>query len=65
MHEEVLLERVQVTVGSLDDPERARIDDHVWTREQISWFQISDDLPRFPTSSPAAPTKADNGKHER
>jgi hypothetical protein len=62
MHEEVLTERVQVTVGSLDEPERVRIDDHVWTQEQIPWFQIRDELSRFPTSSPAAPSNADNGK---
>jgi hypothetical protein len=58
MHEEVLSSRVQVAVGSLDEPERARIDDHVWTEQQLSWFRIADDLPRFPRSSAAVPTKA-------
>ncbi len=41
-------------------PDRVRIDDHVWTREKVSWFEIGDDLPRFEKSSTAVPTKADN-----
>jgi hypothetical protein len=59
MHEEILHDRVQVTVGTLDDPTRVRIDDHVWTQERIPWFEITDDLPRFARSSSAVPTKAD------
>ncbi len=58
MHEEILADRVQIAVGSLDEPERVRPDDHVWTKDQIVWFEVSDDLPRFPTSSDAVATKA-------
>jgi hypothetical protein len=58
MHEEVLADRMQVTVGSLDQPGRVRINDHVWTRERIPWFEIKDDLRRFPKSSTAVPSKA-------
>lgn len=58
MHEEVLADRVQIAVGSLDRPERVRIDDHVWTRERIPWFDVADGLPRFPGSSDAVPSKA-------
>jgi hypothetical protein len=58
MHEEVIADRVQITVGSLDDPSRIKIDDHVWTKEQISWFHIADDLPRFVASSTEVATKA-------
>jgi hypothetical protein len=58
MHEEVLTDRVQVTLGSLDEPPRVRPDDHVWTQEQIEWFEISDNLPRFPASSDAVASKA-------
>ncbi len=58
MHEEVLEDRVQVTVGSLDTPERVRPDDHVWTQEQLPWFQVLDKLPRFPQSSSVVPSKA-------
>jgi hypothetical protein len=58
MHEDVLPDRVQVAVGSLDHPERVRIDDHVWTQEQVPWFQVCDGLPRFPASSSAVPSNA-------
>ena len=58
MHETVLADRVQIAVGSLDDPARVRIDDHVWTRDRIPWFDVADNLPRFQTSSSAVETKA-------
>ncbi len=58
MHETVLPDRVQICVGALDEPDRVKIDDHVWHRERVQWFRIDDDLPRFPASSTAAPTKA-------
>jgi hypothetical protein len=57
MHEEVLGDRVQVTLGSLDEPHRAKIDDHVWIEDRIAWFDVKDDLPRYPKDSPASPTK--------
>jgi hypothetical protein len=58
MHEEVLEDCVQVTLGSLDEPDRAQIDDHVWAAERIAWFEVQDDLPRYPRNSPAVPSKA-------
>jgi hypothetical protein len=59
MHEDVLLDRVQICVGTLDDPGRVRIDDHVWTSERIAWFDVKDELPRHARSSPAVPSKAE------
>jgi hypothetical protein len=59
MHEEVLAERVQVTLGSLDHPERVKPQDHVWVQSRIPWFEIADDLPRFERSSSAVASKAD------
>lgn len=61
MHEEVLADRVQVTLGSLDEPDRVEPDDHVWTRSKISWFDVRDQRPRFDTSSSAVASKAENG----
>jgi hypothetical protein len=58
MREEVLGDRVQVCVGSLDAPDKVRIDDHVWTQERVAWFDLRDELPRFPQSSSAVPSKA-------
>ncbi len=58
MREEVLADRVQVCAGSLDQPGRIQVQDHVWTRSQLHWFDIRDGLPRFPGSSSAVPSKA-------
>jgi hypothetical protein len=58
MHEDVLADRVLIAVGSLDEPNRVHIDDHVWTKDQLSWFKISDGLPRFDSNSSAVPTRA-------
>lgn len=62
MHEQVLADRVQITVGSLDEPDRVRVDDHVWTEESIAWFEIADQLPRFKRSSSAVATRARGGR---
>ena len=58
MHETVLEDRVQVTLGSLDRPEDVDPDDHVWTREQLPWLKIDDGRPRFETISAAVPSRA-------
>jgi len=58
MREEVLSDRIQIAVGTLDHPERVSIDDHVWTQSRIAWFDVADQLPRFATSSSAVPSKA-------
>jgi len=58
MREEVLADRVQVCAGSLDEPGRIQIQDHVWTASQLGWFNIDDDRPRFSESSSAVPSKA-------
>src|SRR4029434_1769937 len=51
MHEQVLADRVQVALGSLDEHQRVHLDDHVWTQDQLPWFEITDTLPRFRQSS--------------
>jgi hypothetical protein len=61
MHEEVLGDRVQVTLGSLDRPQDVRPDDHVWTRSQLPWLEVADELPRFRQSSDAVPSRAPDG----
>jgi hypothetical protein len=58
MREEVLADRVQICVGTLDAPANVHIQDHVWTASRIPWFDVRDDLPRFPRSSNAVPSKA-------
>ncbi len=58
LKETVLGDRVQVSLGSLDRPGDVTPDDHVWTRSQLSWLHVDDDLPRYPRNNPAAPTLA-------
>ena len=58
MHEAVLADRVQVSLGSLDRPDRVRPDDHVWTSSQLPWLEVVDDRPRFATVSDAVPSRA-------
>lgn len=61
MHESILEDRVQVTVGSLDRAQDVRPDDHVWTSSQLGWLKVEDDLPRFQTISTAVPSDALQG----
>jgi len=58
MHEAVLADRVQVSLGSLDRPDLVRPDDHVWTSQQLPWLELVDDRPRFATVSDAVPSRA-------
>ncbi len=58
MHEAVLGDRVQVTLGSLDRPHDVRPDDHVWTDSQLPWLRLEDVVPRFPRNSSAVPSAA-------
>ena len=45
---------LDVTLGSLDDPEAVRPDHHIWTTSRIGWFDTSDDLPRHLERGPDA-----------
>ena len=37
---------VQIHVGTLDDPDAIKPQDHVHCEEKVTWLEISDDLPR-------------------
>jgi hypothetical protein len=39
---------LDVTLASLDSPEAVRPSYHIWTTSRIGWFDIADDLPRYP-----------------
>ena len=41
-------DQLEVTLASLDDPAAVRPNDHIWTASRIAWFDIADDLPRYP-----------------
>jgi len=41
-------ETVEINIGTLDDPEAAIPQSHVWCSSQVSWFDTKDGLPRYP-----------------
>jgi hypothetical protein len=45
-------DHLDVTLASLDDPEAVRPMYHIWTSSRIGWFEIADDLPRYPERGP-------------
>lgn len=47
-------ETLDVTLASLDDPAAIAPDHHIWTASRIGWFEIADDLPRYPERGPAS-----------
>ncbi len=46
---------IDVSIGSLDEPQRAPPILHVWTDSQIAWFDTADDLPRHPRNDRPKP----------
>lgn len=49
-------EWLDVTLASLDDPAAVRPEHHIWTSSRIPWFEIADDLPRYPEERPRGAT---------
>lgn len=45
-------ESVDVTVGTLDDPDRTPADHQIWTENRVSWLHLDEDLPAFPQETP-------------
>lgn len=39
---------IDVTLGSLDDPETLTPEDHTWTENRLSWITLGDALPAYP-----------------
>lgn len=39
---------VSLNIGTLDDPESAVPEEHIWTESEVSWFAAAPALPRFP-----------------
>ena len=39
---------IDVTLGSMDDPEVLRPEDHTWTESRLSWISLGDGLPAYP-----------------
>lgn len=41
-------ELIDVTIGSLDEPQRVAPRDHTWTRSKLPWVALDDGLPAYP-----------------
>jgi hypothetical protein len=49
-------ERVDVYVGSLDDPASIEPEYHIWIGSRMPWLHIQDDLPRYTDNGPDSPS---------
>ena len=45
---------IDITIGSLDQPEVLAPTLHYWDSERLPWLQLGDDLPHFPEFPPVA-----------
>ena len=45
-------DHLDLTLASLDDPEAVRPTHHIWTASRIGWFELADELPRYPERGP-------------
>jgi hypothetical protein len=43
---------VEINVGTMHEPGKLAPQYHIWCDSQVSWFDIKDDLPRYPASAP-------------
>ena len=43
---------VDLTIGSMDDPDQVAPALHYWESERVSWLHVADDLPRYPEFPP-------------
>jgi hypothetical protein len=39
---------IDITLGSMDDPEALKPEDHTWTERRLSWITLPDGLPTYP-----------------
>ncbi|MDX1650661.1 MAG: GFA family protein [Myxococcota bacterium] len=46
-----------VLLGSLDDPTAVRPTAHIFCRSRLPWFEVDDDLPRFPDGALSHPSR--------
>jgi len=39
---------IDVTLGSMDEPEMLTPEDHTWMESRLSWIILDDRLPKYP-----------------
>ena len=45
---------IDITIGSLDEPETVPPSLHYWDSRRLPWMQFGDDLPKYPEFPPVA-----------
>ncbi len=60
-----LVDEVHLYAASLTDPSNIKVSRHVFTEEQLDWFEIHDDLPRYATTSQGGAKPIRNGPKEK
>lgn len=43
---------IDITIGSLDEPERVTPSLHYWESKRLPWVRFADDLPKYPEFPP-------------
>jgi hypothetical protein len=49
-------DRIDLNIGSLDDPSAVKPQYHIWMDSKLPWFDLADDLPRYAEAGPDSPT---------
>lgn len=47
---------IDVWLGTLDDPAAVSPRFHIFDADRVSWFEVADDLPRYPAARPPGDT---------
>jgi len=47
-------DELDVTIGSLNEPETMPPADHTWVSEKLPWLELGDGLPQYPEARPPA-----------
>jgi hypothetical protein len=50
-------ESIDITVGSLDDPDRLAPQDHIYVSTRLRYVQVADGLPQFPGARKPDPSR--------
>jgi hypothetical protein len=45
-------DEIDITTGSLDDPEQVRPDAHTYVASGLTWVRMADGLPAYPDKRP-------------
>ena len=51
-----LPESIDVTLGSMDDPQILEPQDHTWTESRIGWIAVNHGLPEYPRERKLLPS---------